>query len=289
MPIGPLPEQGLDEALGFPVGLWSVRAREAMAQRPRPTGPRKEARPIGAAVVSEQAPNPNPPSGKPDDGPPEKCRTEPRPLRAPDFHIGQPRRVVDRHVDVLPADPTRPAPTIAMDAMPDPPNPADAFDVEMEQIAGVRPLIALNHGRRLELRHAIQTRALEHARHRRARDAQRGTDLPRRCPRLAQRDDGRGRGDREAAWLPGRARRPVFQARAFPRQPLRDGAHAHAGGRGRLALRPALTTDSADQYLPLIHVRLRITMGVHSGGPPEAMGWCGNPHCFQSLPNEQRV
>ena len=61
--------------------------------------------------------------------------------------------------------------------------------IQMQQIAGVRPLIALDHGRRFEQSDAIQADALQHPRHRRPRHSERRAHLPGRRPRLAQRHD----------------------------------------------------------------------------------------------------
>ena len=53
-------------------------------------------------------------------------------------------------------------------------------------------------------------------------------------------------------------------------------------------VRPPLLGTRHDQQ-PHLRGGLGVTMNSHSGGPPEMVGWLGNPHCFQSLPNEQRL
>src|ERR1035437_5117236 len=138
MAVRPLPEQRLNESLGLTVGLRPIGTSEAMADRPRAAGPRKQARSVRAAVVREQSADPDAAAPKPDHRTSEKGRTESGALRATDFDIGQPRRVVDRDVDVLPADAASSRASIAMYAMPDDANAADPFDVEGGQISGVR-------------------------------------------------------------------------------------------------------------------------------------------------------
>jgi hypothetical protein len=46
----------------------------------------------------------------------------------------EPTVIVDRDVDVLPADPPGAPSAITMDAMPDPVDPAQRLDVEVEQV-----------------------------------------------------------------------------------------------------------------------------------------------------------
>ena len=55
-------------------------------------------------------------------------------------------------MEILLADAPRPPPPIAVDAMPDAHDAAEAFEIEMQQIADVRPLVALHRRRRLEPR-----------------------------------------------------------------------------------------------------------------------------------------
>ena len=193
MAIGPFAQQRLNEALGFAVGPRRVGPREACrtAQLRQARAKRRDRYPLPLSVSRRRMRMPA--SAKPHHRAPEKGRAGAAPLRATDFDIGHARRVVDRDVDVLLADAAAPRAPIAMDAMADPANAAERFDVEVQQIAGVRPLVALNHRRRLERRQPIQPRARQHARHRRARHPQRRADLPGRRARLAQRDDRRRR------------------------------------------------------------------------------------------------
>lgn len=169
-------------------------------------------------------------------------------------------------------------------------DPPQAFHIDVQQIAGMCPLIAGDRRRRLARRQTIQAAAVQHARHRRSRNPQGRTDLPGRRAGVAQ---GHNRGFRrhtEPARLPVRPRRPIGQlAGAAARQPFGHRPDTHTRGLRRLALRPALLPDAPDEQAALVHIGLGVTMNTHSGDPPETVGWSRNPHCFQSLPNEQRV
>ena len=118
-----------------------------------------------------------------------------------------------------------------------------------------------------------------------------GADLPRRRTVLPQGHDGGGPPHVERARLAMRTGRGVFEldiTEAGAAAPLRHRADADPGGRRGRRLRPALALHPVYQQLPHLGTRLGVTMKSHSGVPPETVGWCGNPHCFQRLPNEQR-
>ena len=92
-------------------------------------------------------------------------------------------------MDVLPADALLARSAIPMNPMANAANPGEGFDIQMQEVARMGPLVALDDGRRLERTQPIQASPRQHARDRRPRDAERGADLPARGPRLTQRDD----------------------------------------------------------------------------------------------------
>lgn len=94
---------------------------------------------------------------------------------------------------------------------------------------------------RLQQRDAIEADPRQDARHRRSRDAERGTDLPGGRPGASQRDDGRFHARSQPTRLAVRARRGVGQRRlAGARDPFGDGPDADPQ-RGRNAgIGPAL-------------------------------------------------
>jgi hypothetical protein len=77
-------------------------------------------------------------------------------LRSADFNVGEARRIVDRDVDVLIADPALFLREVAMNAMADAADATERLDVEVQEVARARPLVPLNRQRRLEAVDAIQ-------------------------------------------------------------------------------------------------------------------------------------
>ncbi len=281
-PVGPFAQQRLDEALRLAVGAGRVRPGEAVSELPGPADAGETPRAIAAPVVGQHPPDGDAPSPKPAQRILEKRGAGPPALRAPDFDIGHARRVIDRHVHILIADPARPARAVAVDAMADAAKAAQRLDVEVQQIARVRPLVSLDDGRRVELTDAIEPGALRHARHGRARHAEAPTDLPRRRPLLADRHKRRRARQIEPPRLPMRPGRPVLErdiAAAGAAQPLGDRADTQAGRR-RGGVGPATGASSGWSW----HYD-EVSFGRSSRNDGLAL----QPQCFQSLPNEQRV
>ena len=100
-----------------------------------------------------------------------KRRAGRRLVRREHFSIREPRRVIDRDMQILPAHLPRAAATIAMDAMANPGDATEPFQIEMQQVADVRPLVALDRagGSRRATRFSPARR--QHARDRRSRHA----------------------------------------------------------------------------------------------------------------------
>ena len=159
--------------------------------------------------------------------------------------------------------------------MADAANATEGLDIQMQEVAGVRPLIPLNHGRRVEAAHAIQAGPMQDPGDRGARHAHAHADLPRGGALLAVGEDSRRARRSELAWLPMRARRPILErlvAVAAAAHPFRNGADADTrrGGGGRLG--PALSLDPVNQEVAHPRRRLGITMQSHSEVPPETVG-----------------
>jgi hypothetical protein len=112
--VGPLAEQRLDEALGLAIRTWPVEAGVAPLD-PKPRGRLQPgARVIGLGVVGQQALDQDALLPIPGEGALEEADAGLGILARQQLGIGQPRVVVDRDVQVLPADPpvalgTRPA------------------------------------------------------------------------------------------------------------------------------------------------------------------------------------
>jgi len=200
-PIGPLAQQRLDEALGLAIGLRSVRARETMADGPRATDLRKDAGAIGEPVVTEESADADAASSIPGTRPAQKRGTADGIFGGADFDVGQSGGVIDRHVEPLVANPAGPRSPIAVDAMSHAVNAAEPLHVDVQQVAGLSPFVALCGSERFAGRDAVQADARQHSGHGGARDAQGRTDLPRRRARPSQRDDRRFGRDACAARL----------------------------------------------------------------------------------------
>src|SRR5712671_1711727 len=102
--IGPLAEQGLDKALGLAVGLRSIGAGVALADRPGAADATETTRAIRHGVVGEQSADADPASAKPGQRALEKARAGRRVARGEDLGIGEPGGVIDRHMQELPPD-----------------------------------------------------------------------------------------------------------------------------------------------------------------------------------------
>ena len=159
MPRGPVAQQRLNESLSVAIGARRVGPREAVAQLPRATNPGESARLIGRAVVGEQTPADDAAAAKPDERMPQKRGAGATPLRPANFDIGDARRIVDRDMDVFVADASLSHGLVPLNAMADPADPTEWLDVQVQEIARVRPLVALNDRRRIQPAHPIQAGA----------------------------------------------------------------------------------------------------------------------------------
>jgi len=283
-PIRPLAQQRLNQALGLAVRLRMVRPSESVTNRPGATGGGKDARAIGEAVIAEKSTDADPTAAVPANRPSQEGGTGRRILGGEHLDVRHARRIIDGDMKKFPADTPGTAAAIAMNPMANALNAAEALHIDVKEITGMRPLIAMDGRGRLARGHAIEVPTRQDPRDRGTWHRQRRADLPRRGPGPPQRDNGRFRCGPEPARLPMRARRPVAQLTAIPGQPLGDRPDADPGGLCSPALRPALLAHAVDEQLALIHVGLRATMGFHSGAPPEAMGWLGKPPLFPETP-----
>ena len=167
--VRPLPQQRLDEAFGFAVGLWSVRARARQSNPGAGGTPLKAMTAIRAAVVGEHALHDDPPSSKPLERPTQKAAGGGARLIGKHFDIGGATVIIDGHVDVLPAGAYAAAPH-GMDAMPDPKNAPERLDIEMHELTGPCPLIARDGCRRLEGGESIEPEPRQDRSHRGSAD-----------------------------------------------------------------------------------------------------------------------
>src|SRR5262245_16772179 len=143
-PVGPLAQQRTDETLGFAVRARGIGPCAAMRQAPRPAGGGEDARAIAGAIVGQHAVHPHAAPAKPGHGPAQKGGHARPVVVGQDFRVRHPRAIIDAHVDELPADAPRLAPPIAGDAMAHVPDAPQLLGIEMQQLAGLGPFVALN-------------------------------------------------------------------------------------------------------------------------------------------------
>ncbi len=207
-----------------------------MAHASAATKPGEPGRDIARAIVRQDSADADAVAAKPRPGAPQKLRGGHPALIGQHFDVGQTGGVVHGHVDVLPADPAHPAPAIPADAMAHAPNAPQLLDVEMQQAAGPRPLIALHRDRGLELPQAPQALAPEQAGDRRGAELQHLGDLRPRPALPAQTLHPAHQQPRGGSRTPARPTRPIGQARLglgrVAGQPLahRPFADPHRGG-----------------------------------------------------------
>lgn len=127
-----------------------------MTHPPALTDGRERAGVIRHGVISEQTANADAAPTKPSERPLQKGRTRGRIRGAEYFRISQPGRIIDRHVEIFPADTTSAPAAITMDAMPNLRHAAHALQIDVQEIAGLGPFVALHRRRGLKEREAIE-------------------------------------------------------------------------------------------------------------------------------------
>src|SRR5688572_31945417 len=108
---------------------------QALAERGKRTAA------VSAAVVGEQSAHADAVPTEPRERAPEKRRHRGALFVTQHFHVHEPRGVVDRDVDVLPADPADATAGIPGDAMADAPDPPEFLDIQVDELPGMRPFI----------------------------------------------------------------------------------------------------------------------------------------------------
>lgn len=170
--VGPLPQACLDEALGFAVGAWRIGSGTNVLDRELGEA---LAEGIGGAVVGHDALDGNAVAGEPVEGAAEEGDGAFFLLVRQEFGVGEPRSIVDRHMQRLPADAVmavdraRPATGDAM---------ADAFDatellgVEVDEFTRPLALVAQGRQRRIEPLEVAETEPTQDRAHGRARQTE---------------------------------------------------------------------------------------------------------------------
>ena len=166
--IGAFPEGGLDEALCFVVGSGRVGLGADVLDTQFAAGVLERAGFVAAAIIGHDALNPDAHASVPGDGRLEEGDCAHRLFVGMDPGERQPGMVVDGDMDELPARGGSVVALIALpvpacgDAVADPIESAQLFDVQMDHLAGVLSFIAAHRLGRINVFEARQTGAAEH-------------------------------------------------------------------------------------------------------------------------------
>jgi len=147
---------------------------------------------VGEGVVGHDPLDAHAEAGEPGGGTGEEAGAGRAALVGQELGVGEAGGVVDRDMQVFPADPARPvAAAVAGDAVAEAGDLAELLAVEVEQLAGGGALVADRRRRRLEGAEASEAEAAQHAADGRARPAERPGDA-RSAPALAAQALDRG-------------------------------------------------------------------------------------------------
>src|SRR3954462_6923990 len=249
--VGPFAQGGLDKALSLAVCLGRIRLGPDVLEAEIAAGAAEGLGAKAGAIVGHHTGNRDAKVRVVGDrGLEEGDRALLLLVRA-DLREGDPGGVVDADVDELPSD----APALALtgsvagDAMADPVEAAELFDIDVDQFAGMLTLVAAHRRGGFERLDAVEAEAPEDAADRSRRDADGSGDVLARPALAAQGFDGRDRGCRRGpvqAMGPGGAIVQAFDAFGLEaRHPLahRFDGYAESG-------RDGLHRLSLDHYPP---------------------------------------
>jgi len=245
--IGPFTQRGLDEALGLAIGLGCIGPGADVLEAEPVAGASKGAGFVARTIVGHDPLDPDAEAGVVGERGFEEGDGAAFALILLDFGKGDAGRIINADVDVLPADAT--AATLfaaaADDAMADLIEPAEFFNVDVDEFAGVLTLVAAHRLGRFQSLDAVEAQAAQNTAHSGGRDAEFGGDLLAGVALPAQLldllDNRRGRRPVQAM----RPRTAILQPRnsftAISVDPLANGPRAHACGfRDRLRRLSAL-------------------------------------------------
>src|SRR5215213_1720918 len=196
--VGPFAQGGLDEALSLAVCLGRIGLGPDVLEAEIAAGGPKRLGAKAGAIVGHHTGNRDAKVRVVGDRRLEEGDRALLFLVRKDLREGHAGGVVDADVDELPSD----APALALprsvagDAMADPVEAAELFDIDVDQFAGMLTLVAANRRRGFERLDAVEAKAPEDAADRGRRDADRGCDVLARPALAAQGFDGRDRGGR---------------------------------------------------------------------------------------------
>ena len=145
--VRPFLQAGPDAAFRVAVGLRRVGTRPLMADPEVPADVAKPRPDIGAAVGGQPRADADSLAGLPPLGSDQKRTGTRGRFVGQERGVGEPGPIVDREVQVVIAGPRAAAGVIAVKAVPDAAKPPQLLDVQVHQLARLRPLVA-HDGRR---------------------------------------------------------------------------------------------------------------------------------------------
>ena len=140
--VGPLAQERLDQRLGLPVRPRGVGTRVAASDPEGGAGVAPEVRVVGLRVVREHALDHDSLLAIPGDRTLEEGRAVVLAFARSQLAVGQPRVVVDRDVQVLPAGMPGALNAVLQHALADLPEAAELLRVDVQELARPLPLVA---------------------------------------------------------------------------------------------------------------------------------------------------
>ncbi len=163
MSVSPLAQGSLDKAFGFAVGARRIGASATMFDAMQLHQATKGARLVTGSIVGEQGTNGNAETGVIGQRGSQKGGRGIAFLIRQDLRKGDAGMVIDGDVNVLPSDALDVLTAVAMDAVSDTANTTEFLDIEMEQITGMRMLVADQRGNGFQITVTVAVQATENA------------------------------------------------------------------------------------------------------------------------------
>ncbi len=266
--ISPLEQRGLDETLDLAVGARGIGPGEDMAQAEPLTGRPEAPRAIPGAVVRHDGRHAHPEPAQAPHRALEKARRGAPAFIGQDLAEGHARGIVDGHMAELPAGPLHGVPAIAGEPVPRTDDPPQLLRVQVQQLAGMGPLVAPRGRRQLQHVQARPATAPHDARDRRPTHGHLRGNLATRPPLLVPQDldaQDHRRGRRLRAVLGAGAAIREALARRGARHPLPDRGVGGVQGPGDLPRGVAQLPHSPDGFLSTSQRQSGILVDVHPG------------------------
>ena len=139
--VGPFPESGLDEAFRFPIGLGGVGLGEEVSDAQLGAGFAVGGRAVASPVVGHDALDGDAELAVVRDHLQEEVHRRVLALVRADCRMTEAGVVIDADMQALPANAAHPVPAVAGHTMTRPLDAAELLGVEMQQFAGMGPLV----------------------------------------------------------------------------------------------------------------------------------------------------